>query len=118
MLTILFSVTVKPGHEAEFGSIAERMTKTTNAEDEGCISYTFYRQTDSPLKVILFEQWSDQESLSAHVARLRDMLGPPDEDEALPATHIRRRLPKAFMDLFEDASVTRYEPVVDAGAVR
>ena len=112
MLTILFGVTVKAERETEFRAIAERLTTSTHAEDAGCIAYTFYRQTDNPLKVTLFEQWADQEALGAHMARLVSLLGPADDDESLPLNHVRRRLPRAFMDLFEETTVTRYEPLL------
>jgi hypothetical protein len=40
------------------------------------------------------------------------MMGPADTDDAYPITHHRRRLPKAFLDLFEATDVKRYEPVI------
>ena len=116
MLTIFFSVTIKPECEVAFLELAERLTKTTHAEDKGCIAYTFFRQTDDALKVTLFEQWADGESLSAHIGRLLGMLGPPDDDPDLPENHVRRRLPKAFMDLFADSEVTRYTPLFDGAS--
>jgi quinol monooxygenase YgiN len=111
MITVRFSMTVRPDAEAQSRTVASDLTRTSRAEDDGCIAYTFLQQADSPLQYVLFEQWRDQDALNAHVARLRDVMGPADTDEALPATHFRRRLPKAFLDLFEHADVKRYEPV-------
>lgn len=113
MLMILFTVKLKPDKESEFLRLVTELTRSTQAEDEGCIAYTFYRQTDNPLRVALFEQWRDQASLDSHIRRLSSVLGPADDDPSLPPGHVRRRLPKSFMDLFEETAVTRYEPLLD-----
>jgi quinol monooxygenase YgiN len=109
MITVIFSMTVKPEATAEFARVVEMLTRTTHAEDDGCIAYTFLRQTDDPLQHVLYEQWRDQDALNAHVQRLRDVLGPADADESYPVTHFRRRLPKAFLDLFSATDAKRYE---------
>src|SRR5689334_17340621 len=88
------------------------LTASTRAEDRGCISYTFYRQIDEPRHLVLFEQWTDPDSLNTHIARLQRVLGPPDEQGPYPAAHHRRRLPKAFLALFEHTDVARYEAVM------
>jgi len=112
MLTILLHMTVKPGREAECARVAAELTASTRAEDKGCISYTYYRRSDDPRQLVLFEQWADQDSLNAHIARLQRVLGPPDDEEPYPPAHHRRRLPKTFLALFEHTEVTRYEPIV------
>ena len=112
MITVLFSMTVRPDKEDEFREMVERLTTTTRAEDAGCLAYDFYRQAGSPNEALLFEQWSDQDALDAHIARLQKTFGPPDDDEGYPITHFRRRLPRAFLDLLEKADVKRYEPVL------
>ena len=53
----------------------------------------------------------DQGSLSAHLARLHQVLGPPDDQEPYPETHHRRRLPKKFLALLEKPDAVRYEAV-------
>ena len=111
MITVLFSMTLRPEAEEDFKRVSEMLTRTTQAEDDGCVVYVFLRQVDSPLEHVLFEQWRDQESLDAHVARLRSLLGPAASDDSYPVTHFRRRLPKAFLDLFSEAAVRRYEVV-------
>jgi quinol monooxygenase YgiN len=112
MISIIFSVTVRPEAEDEFRRIVELLTQTTHAEDTGCEAYTFLRQSDNSLRHVLFEQWTDQDSLNAHIARLQQIIGPADTDEAYPESHFRRRLPKAFLDLFSETQVQRYEVVV------
>jgi quinol monooxygenase YgiN len=112
MLTILFHMTVKPEREAECAKVINEATSSTRAEDEGCITYTFYRQSDEPRHLVLFEQWRDADALSAHIARLQRVFGPPDEQEPYPATHHRSRLPKAFLALFEKTEAARYEPII------
>jgi quinol monooxygenase YgiN len=112
MITVFFHVKVKPSREAEFNAIAPRLTASSR-QDDGCIEYVFHRRIGSPQEVVLYEQWRDQEALTAHIGRLVTEMGPPDDDPGLPETHVRRRLPKAFVDLFESAEPIRYEPVVD-----
>lgn len=111
MITVLFAMTLKPESEADFKRVSEELTRTTLAEDDGCVSYIFLRQSDSPLEHVLFEQWRDQDSLNAHVARLRNVMGPADSDESYPITHFRRRLPKAFLDLFSETAAKRYDVI-------
>ena len=112
MITILFHMTVKIGREEEFREVVPRLTRTTHAEDEGCLAYIFYCRTDNPREAVLYEEWRDAEALSGHIARLQRVFGPPDEQEPHPPTHHRRRLPKAFLDLFEKTDAVRYDRVV------
>jgi hypothetical protein len=56
----------------------------------------------------LFEQWRDQAVLDAHLARLRRVYGPADEQAAEPP---RRRVPKAVLAPFEQVEAVRYEPL-------
>ena len=102
MVTLLFSVTVKEDKAREFHDLAARLTTTTRTYDEGCLSYVFLQQQDAPREYVLYEQWRDQSSLDAHIARLQSMLGPPDPGG---------RVPKAFLDLCEKTRVVRYQPV-------
>src|SRR5689334_16266869 len=109
MITVLFSMRLKSEAQHEFQQVVELLTQTTRAEDIGCVAYTFLRQTDDALSHVLFEQWRDQDSLNAHVARLQLLLGPPDTDESYPDTHYKRRLPRSFLELFNETQVQRYE---------
>src|SRR5216683_3192280 len=47
-----------------------RLTRTTRAEDEGCVAYVFYRRPDNPSEAVLYEQWRDAEA-RAPAARVR-----------------------------------------------
>jgi antibiotic biosynthesis monooxygenase len=108
MITILFHMTVKPERQAEAEMLAKDMMATTRTED-GCIAYTIYRRADQPRDFVLLEQWRDAEALAAHLVVLRRRFGPPDDQEPHPETHHRRRLPKAFLALFEKTEAVRYE---------
>ena len=116
MITVFFQVKVSPSREAEFNAIVAELTASSR-QDDGCIEYVFHRRIGSPQEVVLYEQWRDQDALSAHIARLVSEMGPPDDAPGLPETHVRRRLPKAFMDLFDSAEPIRYEPVVDEALI-
>ena len=109
MITIMFHMTVKAGREGECAAIAKDMMATTRVQDRGCINYTIYRRADNPRELMLYEQWQDIEALNAHVARLRQVFGPPDDQEPYPETHHRRRLPKAFLALFKKTDAVRYD---------
>jgi hypothetical protein len=102
-------MTVKAGREDEFLRVAKEGMATTRAEDRGCISYVFYRQSDNRRQFVLYEQWPDADALNAHVARLQRVYGPPNDHEPHPPNHHRRRLPKAFLDFFEKTEAVRYD---------
>ena len=113
MITVLLHMMIRPGRENDFRNVARSLTTSTIAEDRGCLAYRYFTGSDDNRKALLFEQWEDADSLDAHVARLRRVIGPPDENEPFPGTHHRRRLPKAFLDLFETTDAIRYDPVDD-----
>ena len=109
MITVLFYMTVKAGREQECAAVAKDVTATTRAQDQGCINYAFYRRADNPRELVLYEQWRDIDPLNAHLARLRQVFGPADDQEPYPETHHRRRLPEAFLALFETTDAVRYD---------
>jgi Antibiotic biosynthesis monooxygenase len=102
-------MTMKAGREDECAAIAKDLMATTRAQDRGCISYTFFRRADDPRELMLYEQWQDIDALNAHLGRLRQAFGPPDDQEPYPETHHRRRLPKAFLALFDKTDAVRYD---------
>jgi hypothetical protein len=61
--------------------------------------------------MVLYEQWQDIEALNAHLSRMRQVFGPPDDQEPYSETHHRRRLPKVFLALFDKTEALRYEPL-------
>lgn len=54
------------------GSRAEAITAATNAmreatlQEDGCFEYRFSFAIDDPNVVLIFEEWRDQEALTAH----------------------------------------------------
>jgi quinol monooxygenase YgiN len=102
MLTILFHITVKAGQEQAFHDMAIRLTEVTRAEDEGCLAYIFHQQQGEPGKYVLYEQWQDGDALGAHLAHLRELLGPAAEGEALPAS---------LLDMCESTNSVFYDVV-------
>lgn len=111
MLTIMFHMTIKSGLEDKCTALAKDLIASTRAQDKGCLNYSFFRRGDNPRELVLFEQWEDADCLKAHIARLQQLLGPPDDQAPVPPTHPRRRLPKAFMDLFDETEAVRYEVI-------
>jgi quinol monooxygenase YgiN len=102
VITVLFHITLKPGREDEWQEMLTSLYQTTHAQDDGCISYSFYRQVDAPRNYVLHEQWRDSDALTAHIYRLQRLIGPPAEGSRLPA---------AFLDLFERTEAFRYDVV-------
>ena len=102
MLTILFHMVIKTEREQDFDRLARELMTSTHAEDKGCIQYAVYRRADNPGQAVLIEQWENEESLLAHIARLQRVLGPP-----APGA----RLPKALLDHFESFEAVRYVAV-------
>ncbi len=82
--------------------MAKLLTEATRAEDEGCLNHTYHQQQDDPSKVVLYEQWRDGDVLTAHIAHLIEILGPPAEGQ---------NLPEAFMDKLESISPVLYDVV-------
>jgi quinol monooxygenase YgiN len=102
VITILFSMTVKPDREDDWQALLGELTRSTHAQDDGCLAYAYYRRSDDPHEYVLFEQWRDADALGAHLARLRrEYCSPPASGGALPAT---------FLDHFKRTAAVRYEP--------
>lgn len=102
MITILLNMTVKAGLENDFVKMAKHLTEVTRAEDDGCLNYTFHQQADDPQNFVLYEQWQDMPSLSAHLKHLVELLGEPAEGE---------NLPEALMQYLQSMSPVRYDIV-------
>ena len=103
MITVLFHMTVKPEREDEFREWARRWAQSTHAEDDGCISFTFFQQQSDARESVLFEQWRDQSAVDAHIRRLQVVYGQPREGRWMPAK---------LEDLFDHYQGIRYEPIV------
>ena len=100
MITVLFHMTVKAERDSDWRELLSQLTETTRNEDAGCLNYTYHRRLDRPHEYVLYEQWTDEAALSAHLAHMVRLLGPP------PAGG---RLPARFLDYFEDTRAVRYE---------
>jgi quinol monooxygenase YgiN len=61
---------VEPSQREQFIAGRLDMIRTSRGED-GCLEYTYAADPIEPGRVILFERWSDQEALDAHIAALR-----------------------------------------------
>lgn len=109
MLTIVMWMTVKAGREEKCAEVCRNVMMSTRSEDEGCLTYTFYRRRDDPRELMLFEQWRDTASVNAHLERLYRVFGPPDDNEPYAPNHHRRRISKTFLDLFDKTDVVRYD---------
>tara|TARA_Y100000031_G_scaffold44717_1_gene51163 strand:+ start:390 stop:707 length:318 start_codon:yes stop_codon:yes gene_type:complete len=101
-INVLFRVKVKAGREDEFYKLAGEMGRSTRAEDEGCITFTYHRHTRDPNDFFLCEQWRDREALQAHLDRLKEVYGPVSEGDFLPAS---------LMDFWDVVQVDMYNVV-------
>lgn len=101
-INVLFRVKVKAGREDEFCKLTVEMVRTTRAEDEGCRTFNYHQHTSGPSDFFLYEQWRAQDAMQAHLDRLLEVYGPPQEGKFLPAS------PTSFRD---DIQVGMYDVV-------
>ena len=69
-VTILVTQRVLPGKEAELEGILRTSRERTLADDEGCLRYEWYRSSE-PQTYMLFERWTSQAAVEAHLATPR-----------------------------------------------
>jgi quinol monooxygenase YgiN len=101
-INILFQAKVKDGQEAEFYKTASELMKSTRAEDDGCITFTFHQHSENPRLFFCYEQWRDQGAMNGHFERLAKVYGAPREGEILPST---------LSDFFEEMKADIYNVV-------
>jgi quinol monooxygenase YgiN len=77
MVIVGGSFEVDPGRRDEFLAGRREVMIRSRAED-GCLEYTFAADPVEPGRVILFERWTSQEALDAHLAALRAAPRVPD----------------------------------------
>jgi quinol monooxygenase YgiN len=65
-LTIIGTVTAKPGSEAIVHD-ALRSLVSPSRNEEGCLSYELYQSTANPAIFVLIEQWRAQPDHDAHM---------------------------------------------------
>ena len=85
-INVLFRVKVKAGRENEFYKLAAEIVRSTKAEDEGCMTFTYHQHTSDPSDFFLYEQWRDRDAAQAHLDRLIEVYGPPQQGGFLPAS--------------------------------
>ncbi len=73
---------VEPGEQDAFLSGHLELMRQSRAE-AGCLEYTFSADPLDPGRILLFERWTDQESLDAHSA-VRRAAPRPADDEVKP----------------------------------
>ena len=70
MIVVGGTFEVDPDHRAAF--LAERVPMMQRSRAEhGCLEYAFGADPVEPGRVVLFERWTDQAALDAHLAALR-----------------------------------------------
>jgi quinol monooxygenase YgiN len=68
MVLVVVSARLKPEARDEAVAAAQRMQEASSREP-GCIEYRFWAALDDPNSMLLFERWSDRESLETHLAQ-------------------------------------------------
>ncbi len=101
-INVLSRVNVKAGREDEFYKLAVELASSTRAKDEGCITFTYHQHTSDPGDFFLYEQWRDRDALQAHLDRLKEVHGPPQEGGFLPAS---------LTDFWDDMQATMFNVV-------
>lgn len=83
MIVVGGTFEVNPAEREAF--IAERVSMIRRSRAEpGCEEYTFAADPVEPGRVVLFERWTDQAALDAHLGALRS--DPPSPAPAITAT--------------------------------
>jgi quinol monooxygenase YgiN len=58
---------VRADEVTKFLELAKIIVQKTNANDPGCIKYNIFRDKNDPTHFVMLEEWTDQESLDAHM---------------------------------------------------
>ncbi|WP_280296525.1 putative quinol monooxygenase [Nocardia abscessus] len=64
-LTLNVRFLARPGREAELRNLLQGMIEPTLAED-GCLRYELYLHPTDPSRMVLLEEWTDEDALAAH----------------------------------------------------
>ena len=65
--SIVATIKVKAGHEADFEAIAGKLVAAVKANEPGCMLYTLNRG-DDPLTFVFMERYQDADAVKAHRA--------------------------------------------------
>jgi len=63
--SIVATIKVKPGQEAEFQAVALQLVAAVNANEPGCLLYTLSKG-DEPSTCVFRERYADEEAMKAH----------------------------------------------------
>jgi quinol monooxygenase YgiN len=67
MPTSIIKIKVKPGREADFEAVLQRLIPASNANEPGILFYQGFR-TGTPGEYIMLESFKDSEAHKAHTA--------------------------------------------------
>lgn len=70
MLIVGGSFEVEPDQREAFLASRHEIIRTSRSEP-GCLEYAFSADPIDPARVLLYERWSSQESLDAHLSAIR-----------------------------------------------
>lgn len=65
--SIVATIKVKAGQEAQFEAIARKLVAAVNANESGCLLYTINRG-DDPQTYVFMERYRDEDAVKAHRA--------------------------------------------------
>ncbi|EGW40621.1 antibiotic biosynthesis monooxygenase family protein [Desulfosporosinus sp. OT] len=66
MLTLLATLKVKPGKEAEVTEICSQLAKEVLAKEKDCLMYIPHVVKNDPTEIIFFEKYKDKEAFKTH----------------------------------------------------
>ena len=80
MISVVASLPVKDGQQAEFEAAAKALAAAVNANEPGCHYYAFHR-SDDPCVYVAVERYEDMDAVenhrnSAHFKELGAAMGP------------------------------------------
>jgi quinol monooxygenase YgiN len=68
MLVVVAEYTVKPGNEAQVAELLKKWAPMSR-EEPGCANFIVNQSVDDPRKILLYEQYVDDDAFAAHAAR-------------------------------------------------
>ncbi|EGW41786.1 putative quinol monooxygenase [Desulfosporosinus sp. OT] len=66
MLTLLATLKVKPGKEAEVTEICTQLAKEVLSKEKDCLMYIPHVVKNDPTEIVFFEKYKDKEAFKAH----------------------------------------------------
>ena len=84
-LTVIVTLTAKPGSEARLRGSLTGLAESTLAES-GCLAYRVYTAADRPTSLAIIEEWTDEAALQEHYGtpHFKEVAGQLDELLAEP----------------------------------